>query len=290
MTKARLLAALVDRRRNTKIQRILTGGQTLSEFMEHTEKGSDIEQGLPSLLVILQPFLWKEAFLQMDSRLGVGKVAFDEFVSFVLVSDSPSGAGRATLRQIFDTMDAESRDQSPPGRVPKSLILKTFSGTGSGAYGSRRPRLASVLSASFQAFLYCSSQERRKMFSMKEECLCRRTVILRRRAMSKKIYWCNGLSLREEALLKIRAQEQHWQTLEEKQVERGQTEALGDGPSLVEDVDDGCVTFGEFYDRCHLLASEVGKFVPVMDESVAREEAEVEVGEEVKARWLAGIL
>ena len=96
----------------------------------------------------------------------------------------------------------------------------------------------------------------------------------------------NGLSLREEALLKIRAQEQHWKTLEDRQEERGQTEtcAAGDMAQLA-DGDDSCVTFGEFYEKCHLLASEVGKFVPVMDESIAREEAEVEIGEEVKARW-----
>lgn len=303
MTKARLLAALVDRRRNARIQRILTGGQSLAEISDQKEKGVDVEAGLPSLLVILQPFLWKEAFLQMDSRLGAGKVAFDEFVSFVLVSDSPSGAGRATLRQIFDTLDLESSDKFPRGRVPKALLLRAFSGTGSG--GARGTRSAQgwavrALRKLPSLSILLKPNSWRKMFPLKKEVKSTTSVSISDTGAGAvtegaeevgevgegKYTGDNGLSLREEALLKIRAQERRWQTLEGKQEEREQTETWGDGDMLQPTgVDDGCVSFGEFYDKCHLLASEVGKFVPVVDESIARDEAEVEIGEDVKARW-----
>lgn len=278
MTKSRLLAALVDRRRNMKIQRILTGGQTLSEVLAQREKGLGVEEGLPSLLVILQPFLWKEAFLQMDSRLGAGKVAFDEFVSFVLVSDSPSGAGRATLRQIFDTLDLES-PEFPKGRVPKSLLLRVISGAGcNGARGNRRARDWAIRALrrlpSLSILLKPSSW--RKIFPIPRKIDRKNNKETERDeekndGLSRQQTYTgdNGLSLREEALLKIR-------------------EEWGDKGEDVEStnrLNDGCITFGEFYDKCHLLASDVGKFVPVKDEAIAREEAEVLPGDEIKARW-----
>ena len=81
--------------------------------MSQQKYNNDVDENstLPSLMVLLKPNLWKEAFLQMDSRLGAGKISFDEFIAFVLVSDSPSGAGRATLRQIFDTLDPYQSDK-----------------------------------------------------------------------------------------------------------------------------------------------------------------------------------
>jgi hypothetical protein len=106
MSKTRLLAALVDRKRNNRIRSLLTGG-----YEGGADNDVDENSTLPSLMVLLKPNLWKEAFLQMDSRLGAGKISFDEFIAFVLVSDSPSGAGRATLRQIFDTLDPYQSDK-----------------------------------------------------------------------------------------------------------------------------------------------------------------------------------
>jgi hypothetical protein len=114
MNKTRLLAALVDRKRNNRIRRLLTGGHEGGADSDVNENSS-----LPSLMVLLKPNLWKEAFLEMDSRLGAGRISFDEFIAFVLVSDSPSGAGRATLRQIFDTLDPFCT-----GRIHRKDLLK----------------------------------------------------------------------------------------------------------------------------------------------------------------------
>ena len=267
MNKTRLLAALVNRKRHSKIKALLTGGYAGGENGDVDEDSS-----LPSLMVLLKPNLWKEAFLEMDSRLGAGRISFDEFVAFVLVSDSPSGIGRATLRQIFDTLDPNGT-----GWIHRKDLLKALSGISLKDHPSRSmhndwaikmiqkiPSLSPLLKPSSWSVLF---PPRKKIPVTEEE-------------LKKEIELNNNISLREEELDKVRSEFKN-----DKDMDHGVTDEWGkERKQIIKDRRDR-LNFSDFFDRCHLICSEIGKFLPYKDESKLREERISVPGDSVFARW-----
>ena len=274
MSKTRLLAALVDRRRNAKIRRLLMGDEGGGGGKREDDLDST-SGALPSLMVLLKPNLWKEAFLEMDSRLGAGRIAFDEFVAFVLVSDSPSGVGRATLRQMFDTLDPNLT-----GFIRRKDLLKALSGVSMPSQHAatqnndwavkmirKIPSLRPLLKPSSWTILFPP-----RVVKTREQ-----------RAKEREEKYAN-VSLRDEALEKVKSEFQGLNdgVGEDHDVveEWGESETI---PTKTERSDK--LNFSDFFDRAHKCCSEIGKFLPYKDESMLREERISVPGDDVFAKW-----
>ena len=280
MNKTRLLAALVDRKRNAKIKKLLTGGHDGGRDSDVNDDGMNT---LPSLMVLLKPNLWKEAFLEMDSRLGAGRIAFDEFVAFVLVSDSPSGIGRATLRQIFDTLDPYRN-----GHIYRKDLLKALCGVSLNDHRTTQtkkqndwaikmitkiPSLQPLLKPSSWTILFPTSEKNQQLQAEQEMQKMKEKHI--------------NMSIREEKLEKIKSEFQDEENSDQIHAASDQWGKERKQPSSLNTLADrkDILNFSDFFDRAHQICSEIGKFLPYKDLSKLREERISLPGDSIYARW-----